>query len=87
MIKTKIYYGTPGLDFIQDSALAMVNILSVARNQKVHREVGVTPTGSLDFQHISSQGKIVFENPFNGPDGFGRPDRTLFERVFVKWKE
>ena len=90
MIRTKIYYGSPGLNFIQDSALAFVNVLSVARNQKVFRKISTTPTGSaINCQHLSSQGKILFsaDTPFNGPTGPGRPDRELFERVYVKWKE
>ena len=88
MILSKTYYGVPGESFIQDSGLAFVNILKVARNILVHKEIDSIPTdGNIHFKYSHSEGKISFDPsvPFVGPTG-DRPNRDELERVFVKWK-
>lgn len=89
MIISKTYYGVPGQSFIQDSELAFVTILRVARNILVHKKISSVPSGgNPHFKHNHSEGKILFDPdvPFVGPSGGGRPNREELERIFVKWK-
>jgi hypothetical protein len=88
MILSKTYYGVPGESFIQDSGLAFVTILKVARNILVHKKIETIPAdGYPHFKYNHSEGKILFDPlvPFVGTTG-DRPNREELERVFVKWK-
>lgn len=86
MIRSATFYGQPGLQFITDDSLVGVDILGVKREGICYTfQPVVAVMDETEWGYLSPFGTIIFANPFAGPT-FGRPNRLLFERVWVLYK-
>jgi hypothetical protein len=84
-IRSATFYGEPGLYAIVDESLVGVEIIGVKR-EGIGFDPGIISTlDSRQYGHLSAYGWLVFANQFTGPT-FGRPNRVLFERVWVLYK-
>lgn len=65
MIKSKSFFVTPGLWFLQDPELASTTIYGVKRDGLGITEVTGTP-GNKEFVYVPEKGRIAFDvtNPF-----------------------
>lgn len=89
-VKTKNYYGSPGLSTITDAELASVEIMCVTRSGSVHYEVPELPV-NMDFFYERSAGRIWFDpsRPFViGPIDLLNIKNVLdrLEKISVKFK-
>lgn len=88
MIATKTYYGEPGGWYFFDPAISNAQILMVSRENLVYHPTGNETVGDLEFVYTPAYGSITFDsnNPFAGPVGGDRPNRTFLEKIKVKYR-
>lgn len=85
-IRSATFYGTPGIQFLTDASLVGVRILGVKREGICYTyQPVVAVMNESEWGYLSPFGTIIFANVFAGPT-FGRPNRLLWERVWVLYK-
>lgn len=89
MVKTLYFFCVPAASFVQHFQMTNVIIQHVTRSGLTYKD-GTTDLVStpdqMKFTYNSAAGTITFLQPFNGPTGTGRIDRTALEKVSVKFK-
>jgi len=66
MMTSRIYYGGSGDTYIQDAALAYMDIYRVQRSGVEHNVITSGTIGSRQVKYTASEGKLEFSIPFTG---------------------
>lgn len=83
-VEKKIVIGTVGQTFVQDAALAFVEVLFGYREMGPMVETSGTPTGR-QFKHVREEGKVILPDDF--PVGNFAAENTPLTKFAYKPEE
>jgi hypothetical protein len=84
-VKTKYYYGDPEAYDIRDAELTNVNVLQITRSGATYSQG--SPAAGLICVYQNAFGRILFGEPFTGPDDPSLPVTINdLEKVSIKFK-